>query len=204
MGVVSELVPRCRASRYSATARGVIVDRDEIIGFIYWGPPLRQQPVDLRRSRVLDHTISSPCFGRQEFNGDEIQGAISGTADVLIFASWAILIGGLTGSFSSAMGLDINLNDTYFVVGTFNTHGRRRRDASRGMHFGAEDEGPSTTRGGKIAARLVSSASTHVFPSSLATWAAGRNRDRRNSSSFKSCRGGRGNARGRLHDDGYI
>jgi cytochrome c oxidase subunit I len=126
MGVVSELIAafsRKRVFGYTFVAFSSLAIA--VFGFLVWGHHLFVAGLSIYSAMVfslLSYVVAIPSAIKVfNWTATLYKGSIS-LATPMLYAFgfiWMFTIGGLTGLFLAALGLDIHLTDTYFVIAHF-------------------------------------------------------------------------------------
>ncbi|MEP6644648.1 MAG: cytochrome c oxidase subunit I [Acidobacteriaceae bacterium] len=126
MGVVSEIVPcfsRKRIFGYSAVAMASI--GIAVIGFFVWAHHMFVAGISLYAALIfslLSYLVAVPSAIKVfNWTATMYKGSISFSTPMLYAFGFIGLftIGGLTGLFLAALGLDVHVTDTYFVIAHF-------------------------------------------------------------------------------------
>ncbi|MDP9162024.1 MAG: cytochrome c oxidase subunit I [Acidobacteriota bacterium] len=126
MGVVSEIVPcftRKRVFGYSAVAMSSI--GIAVIGFFVWAHHMFVAGISLYAALIfslLSYLVAVPSAIKVfNWTATMYKGSISFSTPMLYAFGFIGLftIGGLTGLFLAALGLDVHVTDTYFVIAHF-------------------------------------------------------------------------------------
>jgi cytochrome c oxidase subunit 1 len=126
MGVISELVAAfCRKQVFGYSFVAFASLAIAVLGFLVWGPPhVRGRHLGLRGADLLDPQLPRRrAFAVKVFNwtATMYKGSVSWQTPMLYAIGFIGLftIGGLTGLFLAAVGLDIHVTDTYFIIAHF-------------------------------------------------------------------------------------
>jgi cytochrome c oxidase subunit I len=126
MGVISEIVPcfaRKRVFGYSAVAMASI--GIAVVGFLVWAHHMFVAGISLYSAlvfSVLSYLVAVPSAIKVfNWTATLYKGSISFSTPMLYAFGFIGLftIGGLTGLFLAALGIDVHVTDTYFVVAHF-------------------------------------------------------------------------------------
>jgi cytochrome c oxidase subunit 1 len=126
MGVISEIIPcfsRKRVFGYTAVAMSSVAIA--VVGFLVWAHHMFVAGISLYSALIfsfLSYLVALPSAIKVfNWTATLYKGSISFTTPMLYALGFIGLftIGGLTGLFLAALGIDVHVTDTYFVIAHF-------------------------------------------------------------------------------------